>query len=90
MYESIAPKLGLTPRQLERESLELFLQHRLRLVESHLLRLAGKFGVQTIAELDDLVQSGRVHEADAFEDYFEFDRLEAKRGALVESLEELA
>ncbi len=90
VYETIALKLALTPQELERESLELFLRHRLRLVESQLLRLAQAYGVQTVAELDALVQGGHVHEAEAFEDYFEFDHLEAERDALLESLEALA
>lgn len=90
IYETIAPKLALTPQELERESLELFLRHRLRLVESQLLRLAQAYGVQTVAELDALVQGGHLHEAEAFEDYFEFDHLEAERDALLESLETLA
>jgi hypothetical protein len=90
VYETIAPKLELSPQELERESLNLFLRHRLRLVESQLLRLAKEYGVQTVAELDELVQGGHVHEAEAFEDYFEFDHLEAERDALLESLGELA
>lgn len=90
VYETIAPKLELSPQELERESLTLFLQHRLRLVESQLLKLAQEYGVQTVVELDELVQSGHIHEAEAFEDYFEFDHLEAERDALLESLGELA
>jgi hypothetical protein len=90
MYEEIALKLQLTPEELERESLRLFLNHRLRLIESQLLSLAGKYQVQTVTELDALVQSGQIHEAEAFEDYFEFDHLEAERDALLDSLKELA
>jgi hypothetical protein len=90
MYESIAAKLHLSPEELERESLSLFLKHRLRLVESQLLSLANRYGVRTVTELDELVQSGQVHEAAAFEGYFEFNRLEAERDALLESLRELA
>jgi hypothetical protein len=89
VYETIAPKLELTPQELERKSLKLFLQHRLRLVESKLLKLVHQYGVQTVAELDALVQSGEVHETEAFEDYFEFDQLEAERDALIESLQDL-
>jgi hypothetical protein len=37
-----------------------------------------------------LIQGGHVHEAETFEDYLEFDRLEAERDTLLESLEELA
>jgi len=89
VYEGIATRLQLSPQELERESLRLFLNHRLRLVESHLLSLAHKYGVETVTELDNLVQSGQIHEADAFEDYFEFDHLEAERDALLDSLKEL-
>jgi hypothetical protein len=65
------------------------LNHRLRLVESQLLNLARKYGVQTVNELDELVQKGEIHEEDAFEDYFEFDHLEAERDLLIESLRDL-
>jgi hypothetical protein len=90
VYESIALKLQLSPQKLERESLHLFLTHRLRLVESQLLNLARRYGVQTVTELDELVQSGQIHEDEAFEDYFEFDHLEAERDTLLDSLKELS
>ena len=90
MYESIASKLRLAPQDLEQASLRLFLNHKLRLVESQLLSLARKYGVQTVTELDELIERGRVHEAEAFEDYFEFDHLEAERNVLLDSLKELA
>ena len=90
VYENIALRLQLSPQELERQSLRLFLGHRLRLVESQLLSLAHKHGVRTVTELDELVQRGRIHEAEAFEDYFEFDYLEAERDTLLDSLKELA
>ena len=90
MYETIAPKLSLTPEELERESLRLFLDHRLRLIESQLLELAQRYGVQTVTELDERIQRGDFHESEAFEDCFEFDHLEAERDAVQDSLRELA
>ena len=89
MYESIASRLRLSPHELEHDSLQLFLNHKLRLVESQLLSLARKYGVQTVTELDELIRRGQVHEAEAFEDYFEFDHLQAERDALLDSLKEL-
>jgi hypothetical protein len=89
VYEEIALRLQLSPQELERESLHLFLNHQLRLIESQLLALAQRYGVQTVAELDNLVQSGQTHEADAFEDYFEFDHLEAERDVLRDLLKDL-
>jgi len=90
VYENIALRLQLSPQELERQSLRLFLGHRLRLVESQLLSLAHRYGVRTVTELDELVQRGQIHEAEAFEDYFEFDYLEAERDTLLDSLKELA
>jgi|ABPW01.1.fsa_nt_gi hypothetical protein len=90
MYESIAPKLQLSPEELEHASLRLFLTHKLRLVESQLLGLARKYNVHTIVELDALITRGCVHESEAFEDWFELDHLEAERSVLLESLQELA
>lgn len=89
MYKNIALRLQLSPRELKRESLRLFLHHQLRRIEAQLLSLAREYGVDTVAELDELVQSGQIHEAEAFEDYFEFDHLEADRDALLDSLKEL-
>ncbi|MEA3310267.1 MAG: hypothetical protein U9Q70_12270 [Chloroflexota bacterium] len=90
MYKNIALKLQLSPQELERQSLRLFLRYQLRLIESQLLNLGRKYGVRTVAELDALVQNGQAHEANTFEDYFEFDHLEAEREALLSSLQELA
>lgn len=90
VYEGIALKLQLSPQELERESLHLFLSHRLCLIESQILSLAHRYGVRTVTELDELVQSGQIHKAEAFEDFFEFDHLEAERDTLLDSLKELA
>jgi len=54
------------------------------------LSLAEKHGVRTVNELDELVQSDQIHEAEAFEDRFQFDHLEAERDVLLDSLKELA
>ena len=88
--QEIALKLDVPPRQLELASLQAYLEHELRLVESEMLRLAHKYGIQTVQELDQLVQQGQVHKANAFEDYFELDYLESKRGQLRLALKSLA
>lgn len=90
MYETIALKLQLSPKELERESLRLFLQNRLWLVETQLFSLAQKYGVRTVTELDRRIQEGQIHEAEAFEDYFEFDHFEAERTNLLDTLSSLA
>ncbi len=89
LLEQVATRLHTTPEQLERESLRFYLERKLRLVESELFSLAHRYGVQTVFELDEAVQAGRFHEADAFEDYFRFDHLESERDTLRELLSKL-
>ena len=50
------------------------------------LRAEGANGVETVTQLDAMIRSGRVHENEAFEDYFAFDHLEAEREVLLKSL----
>jgi len=85
-YESVAIKLQLTPEELERKSLRLFLIHRLRSLETQMLEFSRKYGVKTVVELDELVQSGKLHESETYEDYFEMDHLEAERDITLELL----
>ncbi len=89
-YEKVALQLDISPQELERESLRVFLTQRLRRVESQLLDLSRRYGVRTVAALDALIQAGELHEAETFEDFFEFDALEAERNTLLNALQELA
>jgi hypothetical protein len=89
LIEQIAEKLETEPQTLERDSLRLYVERKLRLIESELLRLAHKYGVQNVTELDEMIRQGKYHEDEAFENYFEFDNLESERDTLVSVLESL-
>ena len=89
LLDEVANRLNLTPAQLERESLRVYLERRLRFVESEQLVLARRYGVSTTNELDEAVRDGRFHESDAFDDFFRFDYLEAEIGSLKELLAEV-
>jgi hypothetical protein len=89
LVEEIAQKLETEPQTLERESLRLYVQRKIRLIESELLRLAHQYGVQNVTELDEMVRQGKYHEDEAFEEYFEFDNLESERDTLISVLESL-
>ena len=89
LIEQIAQRLETEPQTLERESLRLYLERKIRVLESELLRLAHKYGVQNVTELDEMIRQGKYHEGEAFEDYFDFDNLESERDTLVGVLESL-
>jgi len=89
LLEQIATKLDVIPEQLERESLRVYVQRKLRLIESELFGLAQLFGIRNICEFDEKIRAGEFHEAEAFEEYFRFDYLESERSKLLEILETL-
>ncbi len=85
--EQLAKDLHMTPADLIKESVEIFLRRRLKIIESELFLLAKKYGASSVFEFDTMVREGRFHEEDTFEDYFKFDNLEADRDLIVEHLE---
>jgi hypothetical protein len=89
LTEEIARKLDVDARLLERESLRTYLETRKRQVEADLFRLAQRYGVRTVQAFDELILQGRLHEAEAFEDFFALDHLESELGRLREALEAL-
>jgi hypothetical protein len=89
LTDAIARKLGIAPKELERESLQAYLEARRRQVEAQLFQLATKHGVRTVQEFDAAVQEGKIREAEGFEDFFAFDQLEAERDKILEALNSL-
>ena len=89
LFDQVATQLNILPEQLERESLRVYLQRNLRLIESELFGLARRYGVQNVTELDEKIQQGAFHEKESFDDYFRFDHLESERRKHLEILETL-
>lgn len=89
MTDAIARKLGIDPKELEKESLQVFLDARRRQVEAQLFALATKHGVRTVQEFDAAIQQGKIREAEGFEDFFALDHLEAEREKILEALNSL-
>lgn len=87
--EELAKDLRMKPDELMKESLETFLKHKLKIIESELFLLAKRYGVRNVQEFDQMIQEGKFHEEDAFEDYFKFDNLEAERELILEYLDKL-
>lgn len=87
--EELAKDLRMKPDELMKESLETFLKHKLKIIESELFLLAKRYGVRNVQEFDQMIQEGKFHEEDAFEDYFKFDNLEAERELILEYIDKL-
>ena len=78
-YQQIAEELKVSPKTLEHDSLKTYFEHELKMVESQLFSLATKYDVKTIEEFNQAIEKGKFKEKDAFEEYFEFDNLQAKK-----------
>jgi len=87
--EQLARELHMKPEELMKESIETFLRRKLRIIETELFLLAKKYGVSDVFDFDRIVKEGRLHEEDAFEDYFKFDNLEAERDLIIEHLKKI-
>lgn len=89
VIEFVAKELQMSPKELEKESLRSYLEKQLLKVESEIFRLAKKFGVSSVFELDKKLKDGRVGQKDAFEEYFALNHLESERDKIRAFLEKL-
>ena len=87
--EYLAKDLNMKPKALLKESIEIFLKRKLKVIESELFLLSKKYGVSNVFEFDRMIQAGSFHEEDAFEDFFAFDNLEEERDLIINHLEKL-
>ena len=87
--EQMARDLDMKPEELMKESIETFLKRKLRIIETELFLLTKKYGVSDVFDFDRMVKEGRLHEEDAFEDYFKFDNLEVDRDLIIEYLKKI-
>ena len=82
----IAPILQMTPEEMERKSLEMYLYIRLKRCESELFNLTRKYGVSSIEDFEEGYKSRNIAEEGTWEDFFRLDHLEAERESIREAL----
>lgn len=67
----------------------IVITEKLRLIESELFRLASKYGVSTIGELDKLIIQGKLSEDAVGDDLFVFDQLITEKDKIEKELVQL-
>lgn len=78
----IARELKINETCLIQESLQLFVQRELSRVESELFLYCKKYGIKTIFEMDERLNTGSLKENDILDDFFAIDYLENRRARL--------
>ena len=84
-----AEALDVSEDLLARQSLRVYLERELRHTEAAILKVASRYGVKSVFELDDWLTQGRLKEEDLLDDFFELDYLEAKRDKICRILEKV-
>ena len=79
VIETAAGTLHMKPDELLKESLRVFVEQKLAVVEAEIFSIAKKYGVKDVFELDQRIEEGLLSESEAYDDYFHLDHLEAER-----------
>ena len=85
----IANEFSLTEEILTRESLRAFLLEQMRTLDAERRARCAKFGVTTLAEMDQLLQQGSVTEEEILEDFQHVDHLTTRVERVKTLLDEL-
>ncbi len=85
----ISQQLNIPLAILEYESVRIYLENRLRALQTEMYVLSKKHGITTALEFDSEAKKGRFHE-DAFEDYIAFDHIESEIKKIHSVLDRLA
>jgi hypothetical protein len=89
VVDRVAKEFHMKPAELMKESIRTYLEKRLAKVESDIFLLAKRYGVKDVFELDSKIKEGFFSEKEAYDDYFNFDNLEAEREKIKKIIEKL-
>ena len=73
----IARELTMSRSELERRSLEAFIERERRLVNLDIADLQDRYGVRTARELANRIETNAIYSHPAWEEMIEWERLEA-------------
>lgn len=85
----VAQEFSLSEEALTRESLRAFLLEQLRMLNAERQARCAKFGVTTLAEMDELLRQGAVTEEEILEDFQHVDYLTTRIEQVKKTLEEV-
>jgi len=71
------------------ESSQLFLEKKLKKIRIDILEIAGRYGVSSISEFENLYKQGKIEESQTFDDYKLLDRLEYKKEKIEKLLKKI-
>ena len=82
----IAQELHVPERDVLRQALRALLQQYMREINTQILEITGRYGINSVSEIAARYQAGTLEEADSWRDEQRLDHLEYKRDRLIEFL----
>ena len=76
--EEIAAILNIDSAELEKESLKVYLERKLRTLEAERFKIARRHGISTVKDMGSSFKDGSIKEEGAWEAFFKLDYLEAE------------
>jgi hypothetical protein len=70
---------NLTSKQLEIQAYRHFLEEEQKNIECEIIKIGNKHGINDLDEMLEWFEQEKLEESEAWEDFFELDRLEHKR-----------
>ena len=67
---------NLTPKQLELQAYRRLLEEEQKHIEVEIIKIGNKHGVNDLDKMLEWFEEGKLEESEAWEDFFELDRLE--------------
>jgi len=89
LVAEIAKKLGIKLEIVERDAVKLWLQYRLRSVETEIASILGRYGVKSLQELEARIKNGSIPEHPAWEDLIVLENLEEEKRRIIKVLQEI-
>jgi hypothetical protein len=87
--QEVAQEFSLSEETLTKESIRAYLVEQLRIFDAERRARCAKFGVKTLAAMEELVQRGTVPEESLLEDFQHVDYLTTRVERIKQMLEEL-
>jgi hypothetical protein len=86
--EVLAKEFNLSKDTILKESLQIFLEKKLREIKTEIFKITGKYKISSIEEFEELYKKGKTEEKDSLGDYQKLDHLEFKRDEIEKLLQE--
>lgn len=87
--KQVAQELAMSEEEVAREALRALLRAKIHAFDAERRARCAKFGVNSLAEMDELIKTGKVEEEDILDDFQNVDYLTHRIARLQKLLGEL-